>query len=310
MFPDKLVRKLNYIAEFTLGRNSAHLFKVRRKIASVNTPYQVADFVELFEYGKTLFLDGKLQVSEVDEFVYHETIVHPALLTHPNPKKVLVIGGADGGTLRQVLKHKTVKEVTVIELDEKLLEACRKFLPEINKGAFKNKKVKIFYGDGRKFIEETNEKFDAIISDLVAPMISPPSYLLFTKEFFQIVFNKLNKDGVFSQQTDGASTIDCQNFALIYRTVAKVFPISRPLLTYVSFYDCPWGFVIASKKYDPLKLEQSEIKKRIRERGLSGLGFYDEKIHQSLFFFPKNLLVKFDKQKNIITDKSPLISET
>ncbi len=290
MFPFQIFRKLNYIVEFTLGRNSAHLFKVKKKIANFKTPFQTVDFVDLFEYGKTLFLDGKLQVSQIDEFVYHETIVHPALLAHPNPKKVLVIGGADGGTIRQVLKHKTVKEVILVELDEKLMKFCQKFLPEINRGAYDDSRLKIICGDGRKFLTQTAEKFDAIISDLVAPLIHPPSYLLFTKEFFKIVFDKLNKDGIFSLQADGASTIDCQNFVLIYNTIKKIFPICRPLQTYVSFYDCPWGFIIASKKYDPLCLDNLKIKKRIKSRGLRDLKFYDEKIHSSLFILPKNLV--------------------
>jgi len=312
MRPFTFIRKLpqnsKWILEFTQGFHSAHLFQVKKAIVHKKTPFQIVDIVNLFHYGKTLFLDERLQASEVDEFIYHETIVHPALLLHPDPQKVLVIGGADGGAINQVLRHKSVKEVILVDLDEELVKLCQKHLPSISKGAFINPKVKTFYGDGRKFLEKYPGEFDVIISDLVAPLIDPPSYLLFTKEFFKIVFNKLNPEGVFSLQADGASSIDCKNFAVIYNTVKKVFPVCRPLHAYIPCYDCPWGFIVASKKSDPLKISGSQIKKRLEARGIRGLKFYDGRIHQSLLTLPKNLLFEMEKQKRVITDKNPILT--
>ena len=308
-FISKLPKNSHWILEFTQGPYSAHLFRVKKIITRQKTLFQAVDIVELFHYGKTLFLDERLQVAEADEFLYHESIVHPALITHVKPEKVLIIGGADGGTAYQVLKHQSVKELFIIEIDGKLVKLCKRFLPEINKQVFKNPKLKLFNTNGRRFLEETKEKFDIIISDLTAPLINPPSCQLFTKEFFKIVHDSLNRDGIFSLQADSVNHLNNEIFTAIHRTVAAVFPIVKAFHVFIPSYDSDWGFVIASKKYNPLSMKSSEIKRRIKKRGLKDLKFYDDKIHQSsLFVLPKNLREALKKQKKIIKDKSPVIA--
>lgn len=307
-FFSKLPKNSKWLLEFTQGPHSAHLFEVKKIIIHQKTALQAVDIVQLFGYGKTLFLDGRLQVAQADEFFYHETIVHPTLITHPQPKKVLIIGGADGGAAREVLKHQPLKELILVEIDAELIKLCQKFLPEINKNAFKNPKLKIVRAEGRKFLAETEKKFDVIISDLTAPLISPSSYLLFTKEFYQIVYNKLEKEGIFSFQADSANHLNCQIFTSIYKTIKKVFPIVRPLQVFIPSYDNSWGFISASKKYDPVLLKTPEIKKRIKKRDLKDLKFYDEKIHHPLFVLPKTLWGEIKKQKKIIRDNNPIIA--
>jgi spermidine synthase len=307
-FTSKLPKNSKWILEFTQGPNSAHLFKVKKKICHQKTPFQTIDIVELFDFGKTLFLDERLQISEADEFFYHESIIHPALITHPNPKKVLIIGGADGGAAFQVLKHRSVRQLFLAEIDGALLKICQKFLPEINKGVFKNPKLKILITDGRKFLKETREKFDVIVTDLTAPLINPPSYLLFTEEFYKIIYDKLGKDGIFSLQADSTNSLSNEIFTAIFKTVGKVFPIAKAFEVFIPSYDNTWGFIIASKKYNPASLKPSEIKKRIEKRGLRDLKFYDENIHQRLFCLPKNLSEAIKKQKNIIRDNKPIIT--
>jgi len=307
-FISKLPKNSQWILEFTQGPNSPHLFRVKKRILHQKTPFQTVDIVELFQYGKTLFLDERLQVSEVDEFLYHESIVHPALITHPNPQNALIVGGADGGAAHQVLKHQSVKKLSMIEIDAKLTKLCQKFLPEINRGVFKNSKLKVFNTDGRQFLNETREKFDVIISDLTAPLITPPSYLLFTKEFFKIVYDKLNKDGILSLQADSADCLNSEIFTAIYKTAASVFPIVRGFRVFIPSYDNNWGFIIASKKYDPTSLKPSEIRKRMKVRNLKGLKFYDDKIHHSLFILPRYFNEAIRRQKKIIRDNHPIVS--
>ena len=312
MKPFSFIRKFpknsKWILEFTQGPHSAHLFQVKKTLVHKKTPFQTVDIVELFRYGKTLFLDERLQISQADEFLYHESIVHPALLTHPNPQKVLIIGGADGGTAYQTLKHKSIEKLFLVDIDAQLIKLCQKFLPEINRGVFKNPKLKVMPADGRKFLSETREKFDVVISDLTAPLLEPPSYLLFTEEFYRIVYDKLDKQGIFSLQADGANHINNKTFAAIHKTVGKVFPIVKGLRVFIPSYDDCWGFIIASKKYDPTLLEPTEIKTRMEKRGLKGLKFYDEKIHQSLFVLPKAIQTAIAKQKRVIKDNKPLVS--
>lgn len=307
-FTRKLPKNSKWILEFTQGPHSAHLFQVKKTIVHKKTPFQMVDIVELFRYGKTLFLDERLQISQADEFLYHEPIVHPALITHPNPQKVLIIGGADGGTAYQVLKHKSVKKLFLIDIDSQLIKLSQKHLKEINRGVFRNPKLKVIPTDGRKFLTESKEKFDVIITDLTAPLLDPPSYLLFTEEFYRIVYNKLNKQGIFSLQADGANHINNGIFTAIHKTVEKVFPIVKGLQVFIPSYDDCWGFIIASKKYDPTKLKSSEVKKRIAKEGLRDLKFYDEKIHHSLFILPKCLNQAIKKQKKVIKDNHPIIS--
>ena len=307
-FTNKLPKSSKWILEFTRGPHSAHLFQVRKIITSQKTKFQRVDIVDLFKYGRTLFLDEKLQVSEKDEFLYHEAISHPALTTHVNPQQVLIIGGADGGTAHQVLKHKSIKELFLVDIDGQLIKICQKFLPEIHRNIFKNKKLRVFASDGRKFLSETKEKFDVIISDLPAPLVKPPSYLLFTKQFYKIVCDKLAKDGLFSLQADNFNHLDNETFTAIHKTLREIFPIVKAARIFIPSYDDTWGFIIASKKYDPQKILPSEIAKRMKNRKVNGLKFYDSEIHRSLFVLPKDLQRLIQQQKRIISDNNPIFA--
>ena len=163
-------------------------------------------------------------------------------------------------------------------------------------------------GDGKKFLEEAKEEFDVIVTDLTAPVLNPPSYLLFTEEFYRTVYKKLNKDGIFSLQADSTNPLCNEIFTAVFKTVAKVFPIARAFEVFIPSYDTTWGFIVASKKYDPTSLNLLEIKKRIAKRGLHGLKFYDANIHQKIFCLPKYLSDAIKKQKIIIKNNKPMIS--
>ncbi len=127
--------------------------------------YQTIDIVETRLHGKMLFLDGVAQSAERDEFIYHELLVHPAMFAHPNPEKVLVIGGAEGATLREVLKHQTVKRAVLVDIDGELVEICKQYLPGWHQGSFDDPRVEVVIGDGRDYVVKCNEKFDVIIID-------------------------------------------------------------------------------------------------------------------------------------------------
>jgi spermidine synthase len=296
------------IIEFTHGKHSAHMFQVKKRLAHEKTKYQTVDIVELYHYGKTLFLDKKLQCSEMDEFIYHESIVHPAMVTHPNPKNVLVIGGGDGGSVREVLKHNCVERVLMLEIDEKSTNLCKKFLPEIHQNCFANPKLTLIHQDARTFLEKNKEKFDVIISDLTAPVVNPPSYLLFTKQFFKIIYNSLNDDGVFSLQADSTSCIDTNIFTTILRTLSEVFPIVKGFQSFIPSYDITWGFIIASKKFCPETIKEKTVEGILKKRNVKNLRYYDGKMHSSLFILPRYLRDAIKNQKNIIEDNKPIIS--
>jgi len=159
------------------------VYLVNEVIYIGKTKYQKVEILDVAYYGKTLFLDEKIQSSAFDEFIFHEAITHPALITHPNPKKVLIIGGGEGATLREVLKHSTVEGAWMVDIDGELVTLCKKYMPEWSSGAFGDKRATLIIQDARKFVMEREENFDVVISDLTEPLEGGPSLYLFTKSF-------------------------------------------------------------------------------------------------------------------------------
>lgn len=288
---------------------SAHMHGVKRVIYSGRTKYQKIDVVETYHYGKCLILDDKIQSTVEDEWIYHESLVQPAMFTHENPADVLVIGGGEGATVREVLKHSSVKEATMVDIDEGVIEASRNYLPEMSQGAFEDLRLKLVIGDGRRFLEEggVEEVYDVIIIDVTDPLSEGPSYLLYTKEFYEVVKKALKPDGVMA--TQATSTYYSRYcFLSIYHTLKSTFPIVQPYHAWIPSYDNPWGFMLASKTYDPLNLSPEVIMKRIGERDVKPLKFYTPNYHKVLFTLPKDLEegLKDVGKARIIHDNKPI----
>ncbi len=150
------------------------------------------------KFGRVMALDGVVQTTEVDEFIYHEMMTHVPILAHGAAKKVLIIGGGDGGILREVLKHESVESVTQVEIDGQVIEMCKEYLPKHSDGAFDHPKAKIVIDDGIRFVRDTKEKFDVIISDSTDPI--GPGEVLFTQDFYRFCFSCLNPGGVMVAQ--------------------------------------------------------------------------------------------------------------
>lgn len=272
------------------------------------TKYQLVFLFHNKIFGKVLFLDGKIQSAQTDEFIFHEVLVHPALTTHVAPRKVLIIGGGEGATLREALRHSSVEEAVMIDIDKKLVELCQEHMPEWSEGAFSDSRTQLIFGDARRYTERTRQKFDVIISDLTEPVKEGPSVYLFTKEFFEQIFHTLKEDGVFVLQAGGADPFYNQFFTSCAKTLKEIFPLVRPYWTFIFSYSNPWGFILASKKTDPLGLEEKEISRRMRSRGIKNLKFYHPGFHHSLFSLPV-YLIKDLKKGRILTDEKPFIWE-
>ena len=195
---EKLFSAVWYIEPIT--KDFYQQMTINRIIYSGRTKYQEVQIIDTPTFGRCLILDGRLQSSELDEFVYHEALVHPAMITHPNPEKVLILGGGEGATLREVLSHKTVKEGVMIDIDEELVNLCKKYLPKMGKKALRDERARVIFEDGLKFVKETDEKFDVIIMDLPEPLEGTPAEPLYKKDFFEILNSKLTDDGILSSQ--------------------------------------------------------------------------------------------------------------
>jgi|EP00927_Polykrikos_kofoidii_P081034 thermospermine synthase len=218
---------------------------IKKLFGSTQTKWQQVDFVELEAFGKSLVIDGLMQSCEVDEFVYHECLVHPALLLHPNPKRVYIGGGGEGSTAREVLKHKSVEKCVMVDIDGEVVRFCKENL-EANTTTFANPRLELHIEDAKKILEETPEKFDVIIMDLDDPLEGGPCYQLYTKEFYSMVMSKLNVGGIFVTQSGQAGIKQhTAVWAPIHSTLKAVFPkvIAYNQAVY-SFLD-EWGFNIA-----------------------------------------------------------------
>ena len=283
-------------------------FKVDKIFFEGRTKYQyVQCFLNVF-FGKVLFIDRKIQSAQVDEYVYHESLVHPAMMTHTNPQRILVLGGGEGATLREVYRHSTVKSITMVDIDEELVGVCKEHLPEWSEGAYEDKRTRLVIGDARQFVEETQDKFDVIISDLTEPLAGGPSVYLFTEEFYEKIYLALRENGIFVLQAGSTDPVTHEFFSSCIKTLWGVFPIVRPYWTFVFSFAGPWGFIVVSKKEDPLEVSREELKEKLNARRIKGLKFYHDGLHKAHFALP-GYLIKGKEQGRVLTDKAPFIWE-
>jgi len=285
-----------------LSPNEAHLHGILELIFDGYTKYQRVTIARTGSFGLTLFLDGYVQSAEYDEFVYHESLVHPAMITHGNPRKVLIIGGGEGATLREVLKHESVERVVMVDIDGELVDLCKKYLPEWHRGAFDDPRAEVVIADGKKFIEETEERFDVIILDVTDPVKGTPGVLLYTKEFYENVKERLNPSGLMVTQATSLRYYE-RAFAVIYNTVASVFPVARRYKVFVPSFYSDWGFVVGSLGRDPLEVPREEIESKLAKLQLR---YLDAVQYSYLFAIPRYLTERLNRYKEISTLSNPL----
>lgn len=288
--------------------HESHSHELKKILIKKKTKFQDVLVADSYSFGRCLILDGEMQSSQMDEFIYHEALTHPALILHPHPKKVVILGGGEGATLREILKHKSITNVKMVDIDGEVVEFCKKHLSLWHQGSFYNPRAEIIIGDAKKFIEETQEKFDLIVSDLPSPIEAGPAYQLYTVEFYQKLVQKLSRTGLFVLQAGSGNLLQIELHLKLYRTLKQIFPIVRSYGSYVPSFDVPWSFLLCSKKsyQDPLLLSIQEVDKRIAKRIQGSLRFYDGIAHQGLFGISKNLRNALQKEKGIITLKKPV----
>ena len=289
-----------------VSRNLIQLHSIEEVLYTGQTKFQSAEIIRSGSFGKCLILDGKIQSSEVDEFIYHEALVQPAMLTHPHPEAVFIAGGGEGATLREVLSHNTVKRAVMVDLDEEVVALCKKYLPNYSQGAFDDKRTELRHVDARDYLANSGDVFDIIIIDLPDPIEEGPAYLLYTQEFYQLARDRLTASGIITVQAGSATLTELLNFTAVSNTLKSVFPIVCPYQVDVPCFGGPWGFCLASPDLDPTLLSANEVDDRISVRQLSGLKFYDGLTHQGIFSLPKHLRTELSQQTRLITDNQPL----
>ncbi len=254
--------------------------KVKSWLVRKKTQYQMLEIAVTEDHGLAMSLDGCFMLTERDEFFYHEMLVHPALLALPDPSSILIIGGGDGGALREALRH-PVKEAYLVEIDRDVLEAAFQHLEPIHRGSFHDPRVRIITTPGEDFISKTEKKFDAIIVDSTDPI--GPARRLFEEEFFISCQKALKPKGLIALQA-GTPLFHPEELTSTVQFLRKLFPYVEVYLGFMPSYPSGmWSYVVAGGKQPKVKL--STLKRRYSERGLV-TRYYTPELHLAAFNLP------------------------
>ncbi len=258
-------------------------YRITRRLHEEQTPYQYLEVYESPLFGRMLVLDGAVQTTEADEFIYHEMLAHPALCTHPAPRRVLIVGGGDGGALEETLKH-PVERATLVEIDEAVVRASRAYLGAIAGDAFDDPRAEVVIGDGLAYVRETAGRFDVVLVDSTDP--EGPAAGLFSAEFYAQIARRLEPGGLLAVQS-GSAVYQRDLVTMVRRHLRAAFPVVRTYLAPVLAYPgVVWSFTIASLGPDPRAVAPEEIARR---SGAWGLRYYTPAAHRAAFDLPPYL---------------------
>ncbi len=267
------------------SKSMATLIKLRKLYVYTRTRYQEIMLVDFEELGRGLVIDNYIQSTEADEHIYHESLVHPALITHPGPKRVLIIGGGEGATLREVLKHNCVEEAVMVDIDGELVEFAKKYLEVMHQGSFNDPRARVIIMDGKDYVaKQPDGSFDAVVIDLTDPYSSEIAKSLYSVEFYREIHRILRDNGIMVTQA-GNSFFYNKVYEWVYNNLSEVFPITMEYETWVPSFGYTCNFIIGSKKYDPRSLDEEEVNRRIKERGLK-LRYYCGRVHMAYIYKP------------------------
>ncbi len=252
--------------------------KITESLHTEKTDFQDLAVIDTIQWGRMLVLDGCVMTTDKDEFVYHEMITHVALSAHKNPKRVLVVGGGDGGVIREIMKHNTVEKAVLAEIDGKVIEASKTYFPAIAQG-LSDVRVDIQVIDGIKHVEENPDTYDVIIVDSTDPI--GPAVGLFAKDFYQNIARALKEDGIFVAQTE-SPFLNSSLISRVYGDISSIFAITKLYLAAIPTYPSGlWSFTIGSKIYDPSVIADQERANSLQTK------YYTPSLQASLFHLPR-----------------------
>ncbi|OWJ54207.1 spermidine synthase [Pyrodictium delaneyi] len=246
------------------------IYSVEDVLYHSKSKYQDIMIAILKGFGKTLILDGLIQSTESDEYIYHEALVHPAMILHPEPRRVLILGGGEGATLRDVLRHNTVERAVMVDIDGEVVEVSKKLLPEWHQGAFEDPRAEVMIMDGFEYVRkaaEKGEKFDVIIMDLTDPYGSEIAAQLYSKDAFELIKKVLDDKGVIVTQA-GCSTLFPEAFKKVYNAMNSVFKFVKEYAVWVPSFAYTNSFIIASDVFRVEDLSIEEVDNRLQKRSV------------------------------------------
>jgi spermidine synthase len=247
------------------------------------SPFQAVEVHESTAFGKLFRLDGHFMTSEKDEFFYHENLVHPAAIAHPQPERALIIGGGDGGSAEELLKYPSMKSVLLCEIDLAVVDVARKYLQNVHRGALGDARLTLKIEDGFAFVRNSTERYDLIVLDLTDP--GGPSTPLYTAEFYRACAARLSPLGAMTLHV--ASPIaHPERIRSGLARLREAFPLVTPYLTSIPLYGGLWMMACASTTLNPKVLSAREVDRRIAQRGLTALQYYNGDMHRAVLALP------------------------
>ena len=247
------------------------------------TPFQLLEVYDTPELGLIFRLDGYNMTSERDEFFYHENLVHPAAVAHPGPRRALVIGGGDGGSSEELLKHSTMEQVHMAELDPEVIEVSKARFARVHGNVFDDPRLKVTVGDGLAYLRETPVRYDLIVMDLTDPV--GPSVELYSSATFALARGALAEGGALTLHI-GSPFSHPDRVRDTMRNLRQVFRLVTPYFVHIPIYGSIWGFACASDSLDPRAVDAAEIDRRIQRRGVGSLQYYNGATHGAVFALP------------------------
>ncbi|UCF33146.1 MAG: methyltransferase domain-containing protein [Phycisphaerales bacterium] len=278
---------------------------VVRILAHKRTDYQEMYIVDSGVYGKALVLDGKWQSCTGDEFLYHEALVHPPCYYHGNPRRVLVLGGGEGATVREVLKWKSVEKVVMVDIDRDVVEACKQHLPEMHQGALDDPRTELVIGDALEFLGASENEWDIVISDLSDPIEEGPSFKLFTKEYFEQCRRALKAGGCFVIQAGPTAPPEMALHVRLVNTVKAAFENVASYASHVPSYASPFGFALGSAMPIDLRPDPATVDKVLGEKTTGKFKMLDGAAMLGLMNTPKYLRDAIEAETRVYTLDEP-----
>jgi spermidine synthase len=280
------------------GPTELHAHAIEETYYAGRTPFQSVAVLRTAVFGKMLVLDGDTQSSQADEKIYHETLVHPAMAAVSDRSEILILGGGEGATLREVLRDPSVRRCTMVDIDGQVVELSKKYLPEWSDGAFDDPRARVIIGDALVFLKEDTARYGVVISDLTEPLPDSPSFPLFNSEVFRDIKARLAPGGAYVLQ---ASTAGFHNMALhakMARSLRGHFNHVRSFYTHVPAFDNDWAFIVCSDDADVSATDPARIDAYVD--GLRGeTWFYDAETHRRLFALPLYLRRELAKDGDV-----------
>lgn len=264
--------------------------RIKEHLYSAQTPFQKIDVYDSYEVGRFFALDGYVMVTEKDEFIYHEMIVHVPMNVNPKIKNVLVIGGGDGGTVRELCRYETIESIDMIEIDEEVVRVCQKYFQQ-TANKLTDPRVNLKFEDGLLYVQETKKKYDLIIVDSTDPI--GPGEGLFTQLFYDHCYEILSDEGILVNQHESPYFDHTkQEMRRAHHKIKKLFPITKVYQAFIPTYPSGhWLFGFSSKKYDPIKDVKEEVFAKLKLE----TKYYNTALHKGAFALPNYVLNELKK---------------